>query len=198
MKTLFIFFVMIVYPAFCALPQSNALNQLQNKFRTIQDFSADFKQFTDGRVGLSGKIFYKKEKLFRLELKNLLIVTDGKTSWNYNKKSNKVIISNYDENDQTVLSIDKFVFDYPAESNVLEEKDGEEVVIVLNPKNNKLNFQKAKIWTDKNNLAEKLLIVDLSGNSITVEFSNYKLNQSIPNSKFNFNSSEGTKVIDLR
>ena len=51
------------------------------------------------KINFDGKFLFKKENQLRLELKNLIIVSDGKTNWNYNKKQNKVIITNYDEND---------------------------------------------------------------------------------------------------
>jgi outer membrane lipoprotein-sorting protein len=178
--------------------QSTKLVELQSKFNALEDFSADFKQSVNVKSGLNGKIFYKKDKRFRLELKNMIILTDGVTSWNYNQRDNKVIISDYNEDDQTILSLDKIIFDYPSKCNVSQSNDGDETVVNLIPNNNSLNFNSAKIWLNDNSLIRKILIVDSDNAQILIEFSNYKLNQKIPTNKFTFSVPEGCKIIDLR
>ncbi len=75
----------------------SVLKSLQNKFDSITDLSADVTQKSNGKSSLSGKMYFKKENNLRIEFGNQTIVADGKTSWNYNKKDKKVIISDYDE-----------------------------------------------------------------------------------------------------
>jgi outer membrane lipoprotein-sorting protein len=178
--------------------QSTKLVELQSKFKSLEDFSADFKQSTNAKSGLSGKIFYKKDKRFRMEIKNMVILTDGITSWNYNQRDNKVIISDYNEDDQTILSLDKLIFDYPSKCNVSESNEANEAVVNLIPNNSSLNFTSAKIWLNDNSLIKEILIVDTNNAQILVEFTNYKLNQKIPANKFVFSVPEGCKIIDLR
>ena len=104
MKKYFIF-LLVAFFLFQPIKAQNTklLNDLQNHFNSIKDFSADLVQLNNGKVNLEGKLFFKKENNLRLELKNLNIVSDGKTNWNYNKGQKKVIISNYDENDPSVF-----------------------------------------------------------------------------------------------
>ena len=71
---------------------SRLLKNLQSSFDSLKDFSADFVQLNNGKVNIEGKFFFKKENKLRLELKNLIIVSDGKTNWNYNKRQKKVIM----------------------------------------------------------------------------------------------------------
>ena len=72
----------------------SVLKSLQNKFDSISDLSADVNQKSNGKSSLSGKLFFKKENKLRMEFGNQTIIADGTTSWNYNKKDKKVIISN--------------------------------------------------------------------------------------------------------
>jgi outer membrane lipoprotein-sorting protein len=195
MKILFLSLIVFVTLNF---GQSTKLVELQSKFKTIEDFSADFKQSVNVKSGLSGKIFYKKDKRLRLELKNMLILTDGVTSWNYNQRDNKVIISDYNEDDQTILSLNKIIFDYPPKCKVDEILIGDDDVIILTPKDNSLGFNSAKLWLNNNSLISKILIVDSEDSQILIEFSNYKVDQKISGNKFTFSVPEGCKIIDLR
>lgn len=197
---------------FCSVllfPQNNAneiLNKLQQKFNTINDLTADFKQTAasaENKGGMAGKFFYKKKDKFRIELKSIVIAGDGKSTWNYNVKQKKYIVNNFDPNDPTNLSLDRFVYDYPSKCKVTiqgtETIGGSECsVIVLNPKKSDLNFKTAKLWKDNQDLIKKILFEDPNGTIITVELSNLKLNQKLPDSKFTMTPPEGSKVIDLR
>lgn len=176
---------------------TGSLKELQNRFNSVTDISADFKQFTNGKLSISGKFFYKKNHKLRLELKNAVIISNGIDNWNYNKSENKVVISSTDENDPGIFSLEKFVFEYPANCNVKESVENGASIIALEPKNGSLNFSSAMLFPN-NNLLEKLVIIDNGGQKYLIEFVNIKLNAGIPDSKFNFTPLEGTKVIDLR
>ena len=178
---------------------SRLLKNLQSSFDSLKDFSADFVQLNNGRVNIEGKFYFKKENKLRLELKNLIIVSDGKTNWNYNKRQKKVIISNYDENDPSVLSLKKIIFDYPSKCQVTEGPDSSGNVLILKPNSNSgINAYLIKIWVNKNNNVKKVTIIQSSGNVLEVKFSNYKIDTGILDSKFSFTPPQGTKIIDLR
>lgn len=181
--------------------QNNAdvlLNELQSKFNSLENLSADFTQTTNGKKYLSGKIYYQKGNKLRIETKRLIIVSDGKTSWNYNKKENKVIISSYDENDPGVFSINEIVNNYPEECDVETEKINDEDVLVLIPKTYTFNFNFVKIQVNEEHLIKKISFDDSSTGKTIVTFENYKLNENLPESTFSFNPPEGSKIIDLR
>ncbi len=178
---------------------SRLLKNLQSSFDSLKDFSADFVQLNNGRVNIEGKFYFKKENKLRLELKNLIIVSDGKTNWNYNKRQKKVIISNYDENDPSVLSLKRIIFDYPSKCQVTEGPDSSGNVLILKPNSNSgINAYLIKIWVNKNNNVKKVTIIQSSGNVLEVKFSNYKIDTGILDSKFSFTPPQGTKIIDLR
>lgn len=193
----FIFIISFV----SALPAQNSLlTALQNKFNSLSNFSADFVQKIENKTNLSGKIFFKKENKIRLETKNSIIISDGKTNWNYNLNQDKVIISDYDESDPSVFSLNKIIYDYPKECEISESTDSESKILIFVPKENStLNFDSAKIFLNAQNLIEKVEIMGLSNNGlIKINFSNYKLDQNLPDSKFSFNPPEGSSVLDLR
>ena len=194
-------FLLVVLLSFQSISAQNAklLEELQNHFDSIKDFSADLVQLNNGKVNLEGKLFFKKENNLRLELKNLIIVSDGKTNWNYNKRLKKVIISNYDENDPSVLSLKRIIFDYPAKCEVSEILEKGENVLVLKPKlDSGISADLIKIWINKENNVARVSASEASGNDIEVRFSNYVINAGIPDSKFSFTPPQGTKIIDLR
>lgn len=199
MKKIFnlILFILIIF-SLELFSQNNLLNSLQNKFNSLASFSAEFQQLTNDKPNLVGKFYYKKENKIRLELKNLLIVSDGLTTWNFNKKENKVIINNYNDDDTSILSLNKIINDYPNECTVKEINDNGINKLILKPKTNNLNFKSAELYINTKNLIDKVIIEDFNSNKITIIFSNYILEKDFSNSYFSFKLPKGTQVIDLR
>ena len=175
------------------------LKAVQDKFNKIEDLSADIKQSIDGRKSLSGKIYYKDGNKFFLDLTNLNIISNGTTVWNFNKKENKVIINEYDESDPSALSLNEIINEYPEESNITyQSANGKEILIVTPKPDSNLNFERAKLWINKDNLVEKISIERSGSGEAVIELSNYKLNQDLPDTRFTFTPPEGSTVIDLR
>ena len=176
----------------------SVLKSLQNKFDSITDLTADVAQKNNGQSNLTGKMYFKKENNIRLEVGNQTIVADGKTSWNYNKKNKKVIISDYDEAGSGLLSINYLVYQYPSECDLSLSAEGTSQILNLKPKSKKNNLGEVKLYISKENLIDKALISNPASGTMEVSFSNYKLNQNLPDSKFSFTEPEGTAVVDLR
>lgn len=175
------------------------LEMVQKKYNSINDLSAEFKQLLNEKNNLIGKLYYARGNKLRLELKNSTVISDGTVLWNYNKKQKKVVINNASSSEPSYFSVDKFLNDYPSKSTVSLEKEDDRNVLVLVPqKDSNLNFKKAKIWVKQDSLIERVSIENLSGGIVNLQFSNYKLNQNLPDSMFTFSPPEGTNVIDLR
>jgi len=175
------------------------LRNLQDKFYEVKDLSAEFKQSTGGRAVVSGKFLFKKEDKLRIEFKNSILVSDGSTNWNYNQKENKVIISKNDDSNASPFSLQKVIFDYPKECMVSSEMDdGTEVLILTANKESSIGYSLIKIWLNNENLIIRIMLKDKADNQIQIDFSKYKVNQKIADSKFSFTPPEGSKVIDLR
>ena len=176
----------------------SVLKSLQNKFDSITDLTSDITQKNNGQSNLTGKMYFKKENNIRLELGNQTIVADGKTSWNYNKKNKKVIISDYDEAGSGLLSINYLVYQYPSECDLSLSTEGTSQILNLKPKSKKNNLGEVKLYISKENLIDKAVISNPASGTMEVSFSNYKLNQNLPDAKFSFTEPEGTTVVDLR
>ena len=175
------------------------LRNLQDKVNEVKDLSAEFKQSTSGRAVVSGKFLFKKEDKLRIEFKNSILVSDGSTNWNYNQKENKVIISKNDDSNASPFSLQKVIFDYPKECMVSSEMDdGTEVLILTPKKESSIGYSLIKIWLNNENLIIRIILKDKADNQIQIDFSKYKVNQKIADSKFSFTPPEGSKVIDLR
>lgn len=196
-KILFLSFLLVA----TLFPQGKdapLLKAMQNKFSSLHDFSVDFSQEINGKIVMTGKLSYKKENQLRLELKNLMIVSDGFTNWNFNKKEKKVIISSYDEDDASLFSPKKFVFDYPNQCKVKEVKEEGKTLLVLIPGSSSNDFKQAKVYSTADHTLEKVVVTGNDGSILTFHFSNFRGNQNFDKEKFSFQIPQGTKIIDLR
>jgi outer membrane lipoprotein-sorting protein len=174
------------------------LKSLQTKFDSITDLTANVSQKVNGKDNLSGKMYFKKENNLKIQFANQTLVADGKTSWNYNEKTKKLIISNYDEESSGMLSINYLVYQYPAECNLELATGGSEQILILKPKSKRNKFGEVKLYITKNNLIDKVIVSNQATGTMEVSFSNYKLNQKFLDSEFSFTPPEGTTVVDLR
>jgi chaperone LolA len=198
MKILVSLLVLLLSTAGFAQNAESVLKSLQNKFDSITDLTSDIAQKSNGQSSLTGKMYFKKDNNIRLEVGNQTIVADGKTSWNYNKKNKKVIISDYDEAGSGLLSINYLVYQYPSECDLSLLTEGSNQILNLKPKSKKNNLGAVKLYISKENLIDKAVISNPGSGTMEVSFSNYKLNQNLSDSKFSFTAPEGTTVVDLR
>jgi outer membrane lipoprotein carrier protein len=202
MKTIIGIFITIIF-VFAATTYSQndadkVMKNLQTKFNTIKDLSVEFTQSANGKIKLTGMLFIKKENKLRIDTKNFIILSDGITSWNYNKKKNKVIISNYDENDPGVFSLNEIVYELPAQSDIELSNDNGQNVLKLTPNSYEYNFDNVKLWLSEDNLINKVELNDAAMGKVEVKFSNYQLNQNLNDSEFSFTPPEGSRIIDIR
>ncbi|MFA7418867.1 MAG: outer membrane lipoprotein carrier protein LolA [Melioribacteraceae bacterium] len=205
MKTriVFIFFLSIVL--LNAQSAKETIKKIQNKFNSIENFTANFSQSlyapSGGEQGkVNGKFSYKRKNKFVVELKNQTIVSNGETIWNYDKKFNRVVVS-YLNDDPTSFSLEKFIFDYPPLCKTKMVKDptnGSEFILELVPKDNDLQFKLVRIWKSLDNLISKMELVDVGDMKYSFAFRDVKVNQELASQVFTFNAPKGTKVIDLR
>ena len=174
------------------------LKNIQDKFSSIKDLSADLTQLVNDKVNLKGKVFYKKENNLRFEFDKMLIISDGETSWNYNKKQDKVIITDYDTEGNKILSIRQIIFEYPEDCELTTFESEGNKVLELIPKDDSFSFNSVKLFIDSENIITKVLVDDPATGTIQIDLSNYQLNKNLPDSYFQFSPPEGSQVLDLR
>ena len=195
---IFLFTVLLLSTTFSQKDADELLKELQTKFDSIEDMSVDFTQSYNSKNILSGVLKYKDENKLRIDTKKLLIISDGKTSWNFNEPENKVIISNYDENSSGLLSINELVYVFPKGCDITSSIVDNKRVLTLIPNSYTVNFDKVQIWLTDDDLISKVYINDSSMGTTEISFSNYRLNQDLSLSEFSFTPPIGSKIIDLR
>ena len=196
--TIIFLFTLFTQSSFTKDKGDQLLKSLQNKFNSIVNVTAEFSQSVNGKINLSGKFFFEKKTKLRLELKNLIIVSNGKTYWSYNKKDNKVVISDYDKENPSVFSISDFIESYPSQCSVSSIQEGGREILVLTAKSNSLKFKTAKIWMNTENLIEKISINSSGGKAVEITFKGYQINQKLSSTIFKFIPPKGSSIVDLR
>lgn len=195
-----IFFISVLFLS-NSLGQANPqelLKNIQDKFNSINDLSADLAQSVNGKINLKGKVFYKKDNHLRFEFENNVIVSDGETSWNYSKKQNKVIISDYDSEGNKILSIRQLIYEYPEDCKLsMSEVDGIKTLELI-PQDDTFTFNSIKLFVDSENLITKVLVDDPATGNIQVNLSDIQINKGLADSYFQFSPPEGSQIIDLR
>ena len=198
---LFYLVVISIFILTNSFAQENAqkiLKNIQNKFDVINDLSAELIQSVDGKVNLKGKVYFKKENNLRFEFKNILIVSDGETSWSYNQKDNKVVITDYETEGNKIFSLRQIVYEYPEDCEMSTYESEGQRVLELIPEDDTFSFNNIKLYLSKDYMITKALIDDPASGKIELDLSDYQLNKNIPDSFFQFSPPEGSKVIDLR
>ena len=199
--TLIIIVICLFSSTQLSFAQSNAqelLKNIQEKFNSINDLTAELTQSVNSKVNLKGKVYFKKENHLRFEFKNILIVSDGETSWNYNQKDNKVVITDYESEGNKILSIRQIIFEYPEDCELNTFESEGEKVLELIPKADAFSFNSIRLFIDNDYLITKAFIDDPASGAIQIDLSNYQLNKNLPDSYFQFSPPEGSQVIDLR
>jgi outer membrane lipoprotein-sorting protein len=199
-KIIYLFVISILGINF-SFAQSSAqelLKNIRDNFISIEDLSADIIHSVNGNVNLKGKVYFKKENNLRFEFKNSVIISDGKTSWNYNEKENKVVVTDYDSEGNKIFSINQLLFEYPEECELSTFESEGKKVLQLIPKTDSFSFNSVKLFLNDDFLITKVLVDEASAGNIQITISNYKLNTKLPDSYFSFSPPEGCQVIDLR
>lgn len=209
LKSLSLRVLVIFLFASCIFGQSaqDVVKKIQNKFESIYNLTADFTQASvipgsKSSAKNTGKIYFQKENKYRIEFKNMEIISDGTTIWNYNKKAKKVVINNADDESNS-FSLKNLIIDYPNQSTASllgnEKINGQEFAVInLKPKNKESNFEAIKIWSSTDGMVRKAEIVDNNRASLIFELSSIDTDRKISPDKFVFKKPAGTEVIDLR
>lgn len=175
--------------------QNATIQAIQKKFNSLTDISASYQQYSGKTLVAKGTFSYKKENKVRLTFGNNLIVSDGKTNWNHDKKQNKVIVTKVDNKAVSLLSVNKLINNTPGDCDL----SGSGNTVKMTPKKGKqLGFKSVEITKDGQDLISSIIIEDNSKVLMKINFSGYSLNKGIPESDFTFKPSGDIKVVDLR
>ncbi len=165
---------------------------------TIENLESKSKDTKNGKV-------FGKGNMFRAEMGNQIIMSDGKTLWTYLKDVNEVQINNFEQGQGIMSPNDIFKIaekDYLVYMGDKVTESGKSLQIIeLTPKNKSLSFSKIKMYVDpSDNSVKKGVVFDKNAIHYTYAISNFKSNVELADSTFKFDKSKypGVEVIDLR
>ncbi len=196
--------VFLIIPIFLQAQNADeVIKNLQDKFATIQNLKSNFSQTIYSSqsiqsINFEGKFFYKKENSFSIVLPDRDIISDGISIWNYDKKQEKVVISELESGNVT-FSLNEIIYSYPKKCNLslLETKESNFIVKAM-PNDIALTFKEAYLTISNNYILNKIEIIDFNNIKYTFQLFNIKINQNLSDSIFNFVPSDEVEVIDLR
>lgn len=173
------------------------LNESKAKFEKLKDFSADFiyslenPSNTNTNVSEKGKLYYSGGK-YAVILENQEIFCDGETIWIHIPDDEEVTI--LDNDSEEGFNIEKIFNLYEEGSKA--RYDGTQTIegrpmhkIYIAATDKELEFNQARVWINRNNkLIEKAVVTNRRQINTIFQFSNVKLDQNLPDSKFVFDT----------
>ena len=215
MKKYSVIFFIVSLSFFCInvnvyadISAKDIVKKVKKSYAKQNTIAVEFKQvFKWQLAGTSketeGKLYIKDKIKYRIEMPDQVIVTDGKTVWQYSKPNNQVIIDYLKKQDEDQLP-SKMLFRYSEEYH--PEIIGDELfndipcyILQLTSKTGDNFIQQMKIWIDKANwLTRKIEHEDINGNLNTYIIQAITTNINLSDSRFTFNTPEGVEEIDLR
>lgn len=181
------------------------INKLKAKYDGGGAIKALFTQtMTQGSKSrnMSGTIVMQKSK-YRVETGDQTLVTDGKTTWAYSKQQKKVLVDNY-QADENTFSPDIFFAKQAQRFNIQKLADQkvngtDAYQLKFNPKSSGMMMKETILWVRKSDaMPIKVSILDQNNTRILLTLTNLQQNPPINNSTFSFSAPKGVQVVDLR
>jgi outer membrane lipoprotein-sorting protein len=157
----------------------------------------DINEKKEGLIYISGDSY-------RIEMEGQIIISDGKTVWTYLEDSEEVMVSNVEDNDESISPtkiLTTYNSNYKAKFDTDSKyKNADLKAISLRPNDGK-QFEKMSILVNQKSLSlESFSIYDKNGNVFTYHIINLTPNLDLPDNTFTFNPAEypDVEVIDMR
>jgi outer membrane lipoprotein carrier protein len=203
------FFLLIPFTAFAgdAPTASEIVKNIQENYNRTNDAVIEFSEtvvlpLSKLTQTTSGTLYLKKGNRYRIETKDKIFVTDGKTSWAYTPSTKQVVIDNF-RDDKNTVSPEKFLLSVPSNyyvvlisSNV--SNTDTTYTLRLTPKNDNSFIRSIKLVVGGNWTVRSAEVSDMNDAQYTYTVKDLKLNTGLPDSKFEFVPPEGAQIIDLR
>jgi chaperone LolA len=184
------------------------LAEVRDRYEEINDAEILFSQeVTFSKTPLeqkaSGRLLLKKENMYRLEMNDQTVVTDGATVWSYSKVTQQVIIDVF-KTDKRFLTPEKVLTGAPDDftATVLEREvsGGTDLVVLkLVPRTDDSFITSLKLWVAEDDwLIRRVETLEFSGKKTTYTVRELKTNIGLPADTFSFIPPEGAEVVDLR
>jgi outer membrane lipoprotein carrier protein len=190
------------------------LNQIQEKYEKIADFSSKFTQEATVKAlnkvqRAQGDVWFKKPGKMRWNYSRPTkdeIVSDGITIWFYNEEEKQVIespLSDVIDTPTTTTLISglgnlKELFDARFSKNSPAKENNNTYLIDLLPKENTEEYNFVTVAVDKDSmLVNTIYIYDPFGNLTTVNLNDMQINNGVPDSLFTFKAPKGAEITKV-
>ncbi len=202
--------ILLIFPAACFAADSleDIISRVEKAIQSYAALKIQFEEIyywslTGEENRLTGDMVLGQNNRFRIETEDQMIVSDGHTLWTYSKPSNRVLIDQIVETDQSLLPMQIF-FRFTKEYNV--ESLGEEEIQGLNcqilkfkSKNEDELIPQITVWVDQQKwLPRRIEQMDLSENRSVYFLKQIEQMPSADKSYFTFQVPEDAEVIEMR
>jgi len=193
---------------FAAISAIDIVKKVKSTYQQFKTISVEFEQKSEWKLAgtshsITGKMQIKDEVKFRIEMPDLVTVSDGTNIWNYSKSTNQVII-NYVKKSDTDQLPSKLLLQYSERYHaklIGEEKLNQTdcYVLELTSKTGNDYIQQMKIWIAKKNwFTQKVEQIDIHGNKKIFTMNVINTDIPIDDSVFTYVTPEGVEEIDMR
>ncbi len=195
-------------PGFSGMPGSNEiLDRVAEKLTSIGSLRAKFEEtffwkLTGEKQSIQGSFLLKGENLFRIQIPDQEIVSDGKRLWTYQKPTHRVVVDQLESSENTWLPQKLFLQtrkDYRHRTVGEETVQGRKCYIIdFVGEREDLYIIRMKVWIDQETwLPLKIEQIDASKNRIVYVLSEMELGITMEDGTFQFHIPEGAEIIDL-
>lgn len=200
LTAIFLISALTLLSATTAIAQTPNFDQLKQRFDAGQVFVAEFDHtytdsYTDEIVSSSGNIWIDKVR-YKLESEGQTIVVDGEISRVYDENRNRVIVDNYNPEDDD-FAPSRMLSGIDSTYIVSEEQVGRNTRITLKSTDDFVVFVRVEIVIDGNLHPLEISAWDISENEIVTSFKNGRF--ADPEAGlFELKYPDNAEVVDMR
>jgi outer membrane lipoprotein-sorting protein len=198
------FFLLITFTSliYSQATKEQVFFELVNIYKHVRQVSFHFNLIEEN---FSGSLTAKKGNKYKMVIGDRLVISDGKTIWNFSPKENKVVISNFEEiKDQ--VSLENLFFSFlenfePA--NIKESNEHSEngiYILSLHAKEKFKSFHhinSVELWVDRGTY-DILRFIITNPQKMTWQISKLRLRKKAKDNLFKFIPNDDCTIIDLR
>ncbi len=209
MKSLWICLLIAVLVSGTARAQDRPaiLDTLHQRYQTLEDLEVEFTQEVHSGVfatveRTSGKMHLAERDKFRVQTEEQTIVSDGELLWVYNKDNEQVTIDKVDKAHDLVRPSDYiFSFREAYSAELMPDTTIDEInctVVRLTADEGDEFIRQMTLYVSENDrLTRRAEYRDINSNTVTIDFSNVKIDEGISDEIFKFRTPEGVEEVRL-
>lgn len=192
--------IAVLTPAFGMTQGAPEFDQLKQKFEDGYVFKSDFVHeyndtFTGEQQITEGDIWVGKEQ-YKMRSGESIMLVDGEISRVYDSTKNRVIVSEYIEEEDD-FAPSRMLQGVGNSYSVQESSENEETVIELTSDDSFSIFQRVSIFLDSNGIPSQIVAIDQVENELITTFNQGEfINKT--SDVFQFQYPEDAEEIDLR